>query len=184
MMVTVEPQQVAPAALALVDTVITIGKAPAETLQQLSAALGREAPSVSTDGFEQGQALVWSIRGGGAPVWMQAIPPRAERHRHARKYAEGELELDRNFYFRGPEGKLNLRAQNLLVFVQLAEGVDEETWLYHLREGDYAQWFREVIKDSELADETARIAERKKISAEESRALIKAAIEKRYTAPA
>jgi hypothetical protein len=39
-----------------------------------------------------------------------------------------------SFYFRGPDDKLKLRAQNLAVFVQLAEGVDDETWLFHLRQ--------------------------------------------------
>ena len=46
-----------------------------------------------------------------------------------------------------PEGKLNLRAYNLIVFSELARGVDDETWLYHLREGGYSGWFRDFIKD-------------------------------------
>ena len=58
--------------------------------------------------------------------------------------------------FRGPDEKLNLRAHNLELFVQMAEGVDEETWLHHLRQGDYSRWFRDAIKDPELADEAAR----------------------------
>ena len=90
---------------------------------------------------------------------------------------------DKSFYFRGPEGKLNLRAQNLLLFIQLAEGVDDDTWQYHLRQGDYARWFREVIKDDELAAEATSIAEQAAISAVEGRRAIKAAIEERYTAP-
>ncbi len=35
-------------------------------------------------------------------------PPSAEQRRHTRKYAVGQLPPDRSFYFRGPEGKLNL----------------------------------------------------------------------------
>jgi len=50
--------------------------------------------------------------------------PRQHLRRHTRKYAEGELDEDRSFYFRGPEGRLNLRAQNLALFLQIAEGVD------------------------------------------------------------
>ena len=57
----------------------------------------------------------------------------AERERHVRKYAEGELAPDRSFYFRGPDGTLNLRAQNLIVFNQMADGIDDGTWLHHLR---------------------------------------------------
>jgi hypothetical protein len=97
---------------------------------------------------------------------------------------EGELGKETSFYFRGPEEKLNLRAQNLMIFLQLAEGVDDATWLHHLHQGDYAHWFRTAIKDTDLAEETIAIGQRQDLSASESRALVKTAIEKRYTAPA
>ena len=52
--------------------------------------------------------------------------------RHTRKYAEGELGEDKSFYFRGPDNALNLRAQNLTIFLQMADGVDDQTWRHHL----------------------------------------------------
>jgi hypothetical protein len=61
------------------------------------------------------------------------IPPQAERRRHVRTYATGELQPGESFYFRGPEGALNRRAQNLAVFLQIAEGVDADTWMHQLR---------------------------------------------------
>ena len=97
---------------------------------------------------------------------------------------EGELSPDTSFYFRGPAGKLNLRAQNLMIFIQLAEGVDDATWLHHLHQEDYARWFSTVMKDTDLAEEILAIGKRQDLSARESRALVKTAIEKRYTAPA
>ena len=57
------------------------------------------------------------------------------------------MDPEHRFYFRGPKGELNLPAQNLRIFMQLGEGVDDETWLHHLRQGDYDRWFREIIKD-------------------------------------
>ena len=45
----------------------------------------------------------------------------------------------KSFYFRGPENALNLRAQNLMIFLQMAAGVDEATWLHHLHAGDYSR---------------------------------------------
>jgi hypothetical protein len=88
-----------------------------------------------------------------------------------------------SFYFRGPHGKHNLKAQNLFIFSQLAEGIDEETWLYHLQRGDYSRWFREVIKDESLAEE-ARITERRKdLSSWDSQRLIREVIDRRYTLP-
>src|SRR5205807_10658221 len=118
------------------------------------------------------------------PFRVRVAPSRTERRRHTRKYAAGELPPDRSFYFRGPKGKLNLRAQNLMLFLQLGEGVDDETWLYHLREGDYSRWFREFIKDDELGAEAETAERLPNLSAADSRKLIKAAVEKRYTHPA
>ena len=88
---------------------------------------------------------------------MRSIVPRNEHQRHLRKYAEGELGPDKSFYFRGPDGKLNLRAQNLQLFLQVADGIDDETWMYHLRRGDYSRWFREAIKDEDLASDASSV---------------------------
>jgi hypothetical protein len=111
-------------------------------------------------------------------------PARTERLRHVRKYAVGELPSDVSSYSRGPQAKLNLRAHNLQTFVQLALGVDDETWLHHLRRGDYSAWFRRQIKDEELADETAAVERDASLDAEASRRRVKEVIERRYTAPA
>ena len=100
-----------------------------------------------------------------------------------RKYATGELGEDKSFYFRGQDGQLNLRAQNLALFIQLAAGVDDETWLHHLRSGDYSRWFREAIKDEGLAAEAVGVESQTGLDPRESRELIKAAIERRYTMP-
>jgi hypothetical protein len=102
----------------------------------------------------------------------------------SRKYAEGELPPERSFYFRGPEGKLNLRAQNLFLFLQLADGVDDETWTHHLKQGDYSLWFRERIKNEDLAAEAEEVERREGITPRESRELIRQAIERHYTLPA
>jgi hypothetical protein len=128
-----------------------------------------------------GEVLVWSRQRDKTPVRVRTIPAQTEGRRHRRKYAEGELPPDRSFYFRGPEKKLKLRAQNLVTFLQLAEGVDDETWLYHLRRGDYSRWFRQEINDDELA-EVADAIEHEAVSAVDSRRAIKAAIDERYTA--
>jgi hypothetical protein len=50
-----------------------------------------------------------------------------------RASVQGALGEDKSFYFRGPANALNLRAQNLTIFMQMADGVDNETWLHHLR---------------------------------------------------
>jgi HAD superfamily hydrolase (TIGR01484 family) len=185
LLITVHPDHVAPALLEQVAVVLVIGAAPRETLASFCSAAGCRAPEVPADPLPPGEALVW-FRGVQPPAVLRVRtrPPTAERRRHVRKYAAGELGPDRSFYFRGADGKLNLRVQNLQLFVQTADGVDDGTWLHHLRQGDYSRWFSEAIKDPELAAEAAAIEEDRGLDAATSRARIRAAIEKRYTAAA
>src|SRR5262249_12127523 len=150
---TVHPESVASAALSIVDLIIVVGEAPERTLANFSRAIGQPPPAMDPVRLQPGEALGWFCRASEPPFRFRSEPQKGERQRHHRKYAEGELSPELSFYFRGPEGKLNLRAQNLHVFMQLAEGVDDETWLHHLRRGDYSSWFRFTIKDEELAAE-------------------------------
>jgi hypothetical protein len=183
-LITVHPDHVAPAIVASVDLMIAIGERPEETIRAFSSVIGEEAPPVPAVKLQPGEGVAWQRQLGSEPFWFRSIPPRAEHQRHSRKYAEGEMSPDQVFHFRGPEGKLNLRAQNLQIFNQIAEGVDDETWLHHLRQGDYSRWFRDAVKDEELAAEAEEIEQMSHISPQESRALIKEKIEARYAAPA
>jgi len=184
LMITVEPEHVAPAALSIADIVIAIGESPEKTIREFCQMVGEAPPQLTPIKLEKGDALVWTRKKPTEFVWIRSLPPLGLRRRHLRKYAEGELAPDLSFYFKGPEGKLNLRAQNLIMFMQLAEGVDDETWFYHLRQNEYSRWFREVIKDENLAAEAAKVEDNKQLSADGGRSLIRKAIERRYTAPA
>ena len=183
MLITVHPDRVAPAMLASAGTVIAIGDAPDQTIQTFSKTIGEKSPKVPHKKLKPGEAIVWHRQAKAKPVWIRSIPPQTEHQRHIRKYAEGKLSEKDAFYFRGPENKLNLRAQNLITFIELAEGVDDETWSYHLEQGDYSAWFREAIEDEELANEAEKIEKMTDASPEKSRELIKSIIEARYTAP-
>lgn len=179
---TVYPTHLTRAVLDALTTVIIVGPRQGETLHQVAEALNESAPAVV--GMEaEHDAIAWLRRPPAAPFVFRSIPPDTERRRHQRKYATGELGEDKSFYFRGPTGRLNLRAQNLMLFLQLADGIDDETWLHHLHRGDYSAWFKEAIKDPGLARAVAGI-ERSGAGAAESRARIRAEIEHRYTAPA
>ncbi|HXG65161.1 MAG TPA: HAD family hydrolase [Blastocatellia bacterium] len=183
-LITVHPDHVSPAVLSSVDIILAIGESPEKTIAGFAETLGQPPPAVAPVKLEPGEAVGWFRRTGMEPFWFRSIPPRADRRRHLRKYAEGELGEDKSFYFRGPNDALNLRAQNLFLFLQIADGVDDETWMHHLRQGDYSRWFREAIKDDRLADEAERIEAMPEVGPKESRALIRAAIEEIYTAPA
>ena len=70
------------------------------------------------------------------------------------------------------------------LFIQIAEGVDDRTWLHHLQAGDYSRWLRDAIKDKDLAGIVAGIEQDRKLSAAESRHQVIEAIRKSYTASA
>jgi len=181
--ITVHPEHVSRAWLQRMDAVVVIGVSPAETLAELASALGVPPPREKPQPLPPGEALLWWPRDPQRGlVHVRTTPPQTERHRHLRKYAEGSLPPERSFYFRGPESKLNLRAQNLNSFLQLAEGVDEETWRYHLAAGDYSRWIGSAIHDDQLAAEVAAIEkEAESASAQETRQRLRSAVERRYT---
>jgi hydroxymethylpyrimidine pyrophosphatase-like HAD family hydrolase len=184
LMVTVHPDQVSPAALRQVTHLLVIGQQPRQTVETFCRAVGRDARAVDPTPLAPGEVLAWDLRAGAPPERVRFAPPKGEHRRHTRKYAEGKLGEEASFYFRGPERRLKLRVQNLSLFVQIADGVDDETWAHHLRAGDYSRWFRDVIKDPELAEEAAAVERQEGLSPADSRARIREAIEKRYTAPA
>jgi hypothetical protein len=183
LLITVHPEHMSPAVLEDVATVIAVGANPRETLLQFAAQVGRPPPDVPGEALPAGEALAW-FRTGGAFARFRVHTPHSERRRHVRKYAAGELGPDKSFFFRGPDEKLNLRAQNLQLFLQVGDGVDDDTWLFHLARGDYSRWFREAIKDDELADDAAAIEAQQPADPALSRGRIRAAIESRYTAAA
>ena len=184
--ITVHPAHVSPTVLAPVDAAVLLGSGAPEALVELTDAQGI-APPRSLPKLGPGQALLWN-RGNAKEandvVVFEGNTPQAERRRHVRKYATGELEPQKSFFFRGPAKKLNLRAHNLAMFMQIADGIDDETWEFHRRTRDYSQWFVESIKDEELGEEARAVEEDTSLSADESRRRIREAIEKRYTAAA
>lgn len=184
MLITVDPDHILPSILPKVDTLIAVGEDIGKTVRSFCEKSGEKACPAYPGPQERGYAVFWSRTGSREPVAFKVSECRTERVRHSRKYASGQLEPELSFYFRGPDGKLKLRAQNLVVFLQMAEGVDDETWLYHLRAGEYSRWFREAIVNEDLAREAEAIERDRTLSARESRERIQDAIEQHFTLPA
>ena len=183
LMITVHPEHMSPRVRGQIRTLIALGTdvgAEAAAFGDGRADLDTAAPPPpATPGR-------WAcvFQPGTSPRWIRIPEAQEDRQRHRRKYAEGELGRDKSFYFRGPEGRLRLRAHNLAMFSQVAEGIDDETWLFHLQRGDYSQWFRGAIKDDSLAAVVEAIERDAALSAADSRQRIREAIEERYTSPA
>jgi HAD superfamily hydrolase (TIGR01484 family) len=181
--VTVHPGSVAKAVLDTVNTLLVIGEHPDKTVKEFAKVAGaKRVPHVSSDKMPTGSTLYWQIDSKQAHV-VKTEPCRTERTRHSRKYVEGNLGPN-SFLFRGPDKRLNLKAHNLQLFVLLADGVDDDTWNFHLRRGEYSKWFREMVKDPGLAEAAEQVERNLGLDAQLSRAVIRQAIEKRYTLPA
>jgi HAD superfamily hydrolase (TIGR01484 family) len=182
-LVTVHPSHLHPSELERVDTVIVVGPSPDAMLGELRQLPRFDIPPLPEDAATPGNIVVWSRQRPRELLDLSVPESRQERRRHQRKYAVGELGPDKSFYFRGPAGALNLRAHNLALFLQIADGVDPETWSYHLERNDYSTWLLDAVKDSELAAEVKEI-EGTIAEPDESRLLVRKAIDKRYTLPA
>jgi len=184
LLVSVTPALLAKSLLRGIDTVVMLGDKPRQMLHEFTQAnkLPMIEPPVET--LDTGDALLWSRSSNAPPLLLKLEPGKTERRRHLRKYAEGELPENRSFFFRGPEGKLKLRAANLIAFMDLGDGVDDDTWLFHLRRHDVSQWLREAIKDDELADKVAAVEAGNAQDANASRKQVRELIEAVYTLPA
>ena len=181
-LITVHPDLVSPDVLAGVDTIMALGPEADKAIASFCEAAGEDMP----EGVEpppENRVLFWKRSSKRKPTPIAVEPPRQERKRHRRKYAEGNLG-DHSFYFRGPDGSLKLKAQNLMMFLQIADGIDDGTWEHHRKSGDYSRWFRDKVKDEKLAEEAAGIEADGSLDSHLSRERIADAVLRRYTIPA
>ena len=178
--VTVSPEFLAADMLKTVDVVLGLGRAAFKVVAEFANALGMPTAPPDTLTIVDDEVVFWSPKSGKPPSAVRIEAPRQAHKRHTGKYAVGDIGERESFYFRGPRNTLNLRAPNLLRFLQIAEEVDDATWQHHLRAKDYSAWFRYVIKDDELAGETAKIEADLSFDAHESRKRIREAVCRHY----
>jgi HAD superfamily hydrolase (TIGR01484 family) len=184
LLVTVHPANVARRVLDSVDLVLAMGEQPEKTLAAFCEARRAACPNAPPTTLGDGEALTYWVESGRPPFKLTAGTGRVEKQLQRKRSAEGRLPDDRTFVFRGPAGKLHLKAYNLMTFLELAAGVDDATWLYHLKAGEYSKWLRDAIKDEDLARDVAE-AEKKFIKDPAAgREAVRKAIESRYALPA
>jgi hypothetical protein len=181
--VTVEPAHLDRNILEQTTVVIALGPNPSETIGTFCDAVGlRRMPLVMP--VQSGEALVWRIKSEEPARPVRLAAPKGLIRRHRRKYAAGAIDAAHAFHFRGAGRKIDRVAANLQRFIETAEDVDDDVWLFHLRRGDYSHWFEETIKDGELVTEARRAEALTEAAVDASRAIIVRAIEERYTLPA
>jgi hydroxymethylpyrimidine pyrophosphatase-like HAD family hydrolase len=174
-----DPGAVARPILEQMDVSVGVGPAPARALQQFAGALGETALHLPLSAGAEHAVLAWFIAEGRWPLRLRAPPRRAERLRRVPEQVEGDLGA-LGFTFRGRHGRTGPRAHNLRVFCRLATQVDDDTWLFHLWNGDFSRWLRDALHDDALARKVAAIECRYELPAADSRREVCGAITHHY----
>ncbi len=164
--------KLSPAVLEHVDWIISIAEQPEAAIAQCCEIMNEQLPEFHPpEDRRYHQALAWR-RDDVRPIWFSRFAPRSGAQRHQHSYYEGEMDEDFQFVFRGPENKLSLAIGNLKDFVKAAAGIDDETWMFHLKRHDYSKWFGKIIKDDALTREIDDVERTQDLTADQSRELI------------
>ncbi len=163
-----------------VDWIISIADKPADAIAGCCKLIGQAPPEFpQPEVLREHLALAWR-RGDESARWFVGFEPESDRKRHAHSHYEGEMDREWQFVFRGPNSKLQLATPNLKQFINIATGVDDATWNFHLRLNDYSAWFRDVLKNEELASQAEAIEQDPSDDAHESREKMFRCIHKYY----
>ncbi|HVV05767.1 MAG TPA: HAD-IIB family hydrolase [Puia sp.] len=148
--ISTSPHALHPSTLASVGMVITLGKDAGYPIEMYCNALKIPMP----DGVPilgENEIAVWESERKRPPYKAKIKLPSQLLQRHKKKYAMGDMSYN-SFIFTGPENRQHLVANNLMMFVHLAEGIDAETWMFHLGRKDFSRWFEHTVHDAELAE--------------------------------
>jgi hydroxymethylpyrimidine pyrophosphatase-like HAD family hydrolase/GTPase SAR1 family protein len=167
LVITTKPDLICHSFLKRINIAMTIGELPDQAMSSFADLTGRNIAIPENVVFNIGEILVWQKGGNDARLFKSDMPIQF-LFRHKRKYATGDM-AENSFIFKGPDHKLNLKANNLLTFIQMAE--------------DYSKWFRNSVKDEGLARLAEKIEDTEH-NANLSRKAIFQLINERYTAPA
>lgn len=177
LLISVAVGEIDPSLVDKVSTVIVVGEDSVEPLEKFCNVRDIEKPK-NIPPIQHSEACIYNVDTAETPRKIKYNPPTQLQQRHKRKYAHGEMGED-SFIFTGKENKLNLKANNLAMFTHLAEGIDDDTWIYHLRRKDFRNWFESSVNDEELA---AASVEAENKNAAESKKIILDYIRQKYMA--
>jgi HAD superfamily hydrolase (TIGR01484 family) len=172
-----DPKWLAVDVLRQADALLAFGGAASGIVLAFVKEAGLAQPSIPRRGPDE--ALYWARSLPGRCRALKVQAARQSHNRHKGKYAAGDVGEAHSFYFRRKSGECVGRARNLAEFVALVSRVPDDVWERHLRAGDFAAWFLDVIRDEELARTAVEAASRSG-GPLEGRRQITDAIEGRY----
>ena len=95
LLITPHPQMVDEQILEQVDALVVVGEEVAKTVDALASVLRVPVPPAVPPRLDSGEAYFWMPRAPASDATsVRTRPSQAERRRHERKYAEGELGLE------------------------------------------------------------------------------------------
>ncbi len=163
-----------------VDWMVSIADDPKEALHAVCERMERSVPAIrQPEDNKTHHALAWHMK-DDETIWFSRLQAESDNQRYRHSLFEGEMEEEHQFVFRGANNQFSLRATNLKRFIELAAGLDDETWLFHLQRNDYSNWIDQVIKDYDLADEIRSIESQSDLAPQDSRNAVKQTIEERF----
>ncbi len=177
MLISTSPHALSHAWINQVNLVMAVGDNVKYVLEQYCTIKKCEMP-LPVPSLEYGEACVWKPGSTEALQVIRYNAPKQLQNRHKRKYAMGDMGTN-SFVFTGPGNKLQLKAHNLMLFVQMAEGIDEATWRYHAERKDFSRWLNHCLHDA-LLTEAAKEAEKYRDDVPHSKNILLNCIKEKY----
>ena len=164
------------------DWIVSIADDPTQAIKAVCERMDRPSPAIHQPEDNQNhRAIAWKVQ-DPETIWFSRLQSESDAQRHRHSLFEGEMDEEHQFIFRGAKNQFSLRAANLKRFIELASGLDDETWTFHLERNDYSNWIDHVIKDYGLAKEIREIETKSELAPADSREAVKHTIEERFDA--
>jgi hydroxymethylpyrimidine pyrophosphatase-like HAD family hydrolase/energy-coupling factor transporter ATP-binding protein EcfA2 len=148
-LVSNSPRHLQQEVLTGVETVVAVGGAARDLIDEAARAIGTTPPSARADA--DWDAVAWRIANGRVSSF-EPLPARHRRRRHSTKMLTGDVGDGERLVITGPDDSLSLDVRNLSEMVRIAEGVDHSTWSHHRERHDWSRWVRDALDDDDLAD--------------------------------
>ncbi|XVN19864.1 DUF87 domain-containing protein [Pseudomonas corrugata] len=174
--VALDFDQVCPSLLEAVDVLVTLGSTARELVQRYAQHTQRSSPEFAPRTSAPEYCFLWELRKGNEVVQMTPQQPQQKHHRHSGKYAVGDVGDWHAFYF----PSLDQRASNLAEFLSSLARLDDGAFCQHREAGDFSNWFREVIRDDVLANETHLLETDASVASQDALARIARLVQARY----
>lgn len=151
--VALDFDQVCPALLEDVSTLVTLGSTARALVEQFAKRMQRRCPDFPARMPGPEYACLWNLREGQEVVMLDQLKPAQHHHRHSGKYVAGDVGPWHAFRF----PSLGVSASNLTEFQSYSTQLKDPALDGHLKAEDFSNWFRQVIRDDVLANRTHAI---------------------------